>query len=258
MEENIRQSESTTKHKFSFYIDIQLNRSSNIIIDDKELLNRINNVLKFKIKDHFILFNNLYNCDAQIININKKYIEVEIQNIKKNSKFNNYIKYFLPILKKDDFEESIYYLAEIGIQEIQPIITSKSRKISLNLKDFERLNKIIIAACEQSKNFDIPKINKEIDIYDITEKDLANYKLRLLAYEHGENIYQDLYNISKHELNENTSIAIISGPEGGLIKEEIDKINNKLNFKAMILNKNIIKASHTSLIISSLLRIIFN
>lgn len=66
----------------------------------------------------------------------------------------------MPTLKKEAYEEALYSLTEIGIQEIQPVITQKSRNISsaIDGKEVIRYEKIIIAAAEQSKNFVLPRL----------------------------------------------------------------------------------------------------
>ena len=71
---------------------------------------------------------------------------------------------------------------EIGIDEITPIICSKSERKTIN---YERCNKIIISAMKQSVKFHLPKLNHLKNFNDIIN--INSNATKYIAHCHKEN-----------------------------------------------------------------------
>ncbi|MEK7069974.1 MAG: RsmE family RNA methyltransferase, partial [Patescibacteria group bacterium] len=133
-------------------------------INDKDFINQAKNVLRLGVGDKIILCDGESNeAITEIINLNKESAELKISETYKNqNEPEKYIALYCPILKKENFEWAVQKAVEIGVKEITPIITARTVKLGLN---YERLNKIIKEAVEQSGRGVLPKLNEAI-IFD--------------------------------------------------------------------------------------------
>ena len=111
-------------------------KNKNIEIKDTSLLHQWKNVLKFKNGEQLILSNKNEDILAEIKNLNKNLCELEvIKKYQNNNKVKRRVNLFLAILKKENFELAIQKSTELGIESITPIITERTVKLALILKD---------------------------------------------------------------------------------------------------------------------------
>ncbi|MEK7130964.1 MAG: RsmE family RNA methyltransferase, partial [Patescibacteria group bacterium] len=135
-----------------------------ISIKDSDFINQAKSVLRLGAGDKIILCDGESNeAIAEIVNLNKEFAELKISETYKNQNGpERYVALYCPILKKENFELAVQKAVEIGAKEITPIITKRTIKLGLN---YERLNKIIKEASEQSGRGVLPKLN-EVIIFD--------------------------------------------------------------------------------------------
>jgi len=116
-----------------------------------------------------------------------------------------------PTKNMDRFEWFLEKATEIGIDEITPIICSRSeRKIIKN----ERCNRILLSAMKQSLKFHLPKLNEAITLNDFFKTDFQGNKY-IAHCEDGEK--KELKTVNKTE-----KYLILIGPEGDFNQKEID------------------------------------
>ena len=115
-----------------------------------------------------------------------------------------------PTKSIDRFEFFIEKCIEIGISEITPMLCFHSERKTIKL---ERLNKIIISACKQSKNFHFPKLNGLTPFSSVVNSEY-NHKLIAHCVDHQKT------ELKNYRINEPTLIFI--GPEGDFSKDEIE------------------------------------
>ena len=115
-----------------------------------------------------------------------------------------------PTKNIDRFEFFLEKCTEIGISEITPIICFHSERKTIKA---DRLNKIIISACKQSKNFHFPVFN---ELSSLTEIINSGYKRKFIA--HCD--FSAKIELKTLQINEPTLILI--GPEGDFSKKEIE------------------------------------
>lgn len=152
------------KHTFALYYP-NLNMHSShleINIDVPELIFRIQTVLRLKKNDSLILFTQTNHALVIITGIEKKKIHVTLISQNNNTLLSPHITAALPLLKKQETEEAISRLCEIGVNEIQLIITEKTQRSWGGNNELTRLKRICIAAAEQSKHFSFPQIQNPI------------------------------------------------------------------------------------------------
>ncbi len=181
--------------------------TSPFILEDKETVHLIKNVLKLKSKEECIFFadgSDDYLCD--ILEINKKGISLEIKDQIKNKESKKVLTACISIVKKDNFELIVQKLTELGVQAIVPIISDRTVKQSLRI---DRLQKISDEALEQSGRSKRVMINEPLSLKNALEK--------------FKNIKQYYFDMGGEKLSEqkfDTAVFYI-GPEGGWSEEEI-------------------------------------
>src|SRR3989344_1430161 len=131
-----------------FIGDFDFTKSS-VLTTDRGLINQLRNVLRIEIGTDVILGDGKGNeAVATLSRIDASTAVFEIQKVAKN-KNEPRIKIILyaAILKHENFEFVVEKSTEVGVAEIQPIITDRTVKTGLRL---DRLEKIAKEAAEQS------------------------------------------------------------------------------------------------------------
>ncbi|MBI2344563.1 16S rRNA (uracil(1498)-N(3))-methyltransferase [Candidatus Dependentiae bacterium] len=225
------------KHIFAIYIANFWNNvykvDAIVKIIDPDIVHRLIKVLRIQIGQRFIFFDSVYHGIIEISDISKKYFLVTIINFEKNIEPLVKIKFLLPLLKKEALEEAVYSLVEIGVSEIQLVVTQKSRQKLLNDNEFVRLEAIVVSAAEQSKNYVIPKIKLPIHLSDIQ---FSLQEQKIVFDPQGESFF-DL----KVKILKSKEIHLLVGPEGGLAKEELQQLEHYL-FQKCRLTSTILRA----------------
>jgi len=184
--------------------------------------------------------NNLYICKVKdkLAVIDKM---VENDNIKK-------IKYVLviPVLQEQKMSFVLQKATELGVDEIIPIFTERS-KVKVDEKEDKKLARwmrICKEAAEQAKRLDIPKISR---IQNIKDLDLDGLKLVCSTKEKS----NSLKKVLKNNLNCDR-IVIGVGPEGGLTSKEEDLFIKK-GFIPDSLGSNIMRVETVPIYLLSIL-----
>ncbi len=224
----------------------------NTIIIQNEDVNHIKNVLRAKIDDTIDI------CDCQtsknyickIEQIEEKNIYCHIvEEIASNVEPHIQVSIFQGLPKADKMELVIQKSVELGVYDITPV-EMKRCVVKLNDKDkikkVQRWQKISEGAAKQSGRDRIPTIHPVINIHTLCEN-IKEYDFVLVAYENEKvnTLKQELKNI-KQDQNKQMKIAIIIGPEGGIDKEEIAKLEEQ-NAKIITLGNRILRTETVAL-----------
>lgn len=170
-------------------------------LSDPNTVNQLTKVLRVKIGDECVLFNNGSECKFQIQDISKK--ELCLVMIAKLPQVVPTKKVTLvqSLIKKDKFEWVAQKTTELGVSEIIPVLSERSEKKSV---DVLRLQKIVQEAVEQSGWGRVPHVQS---ISTLTESISALQKRGVSVYildkDGGSAIAND------------KEVALCIGPEGG-------------------------------------------
>ena len=162
---------------------------------------------------------------AEIIIADSRRTSVRIVKSEQKPKQHNYHLHIAiaPTKNMDRFEWFLEKATEIGIDEITPIICSRSERKVLKK---ERCNRIMLSSIKQSLKFHLPKLNEVIALKEFLKQDFNGNKY-IAHCEKTEKVA-----LKDAELKEN--ILILIGPEGDFSLNEIE-IALQNTFKAVSL-----------------------
>lgn len=212
---------TSTKHQFALYYKQLPHTVSIITISDPALVLRIGKVLRLQRGDIFILFDGKQVVDVIIENIDKKQCIVNVQNAWQVTPLKPEIHCIVPLLKREALEEVMYAAVELGANTIQLVATEKIHRAWAGQKEFERLQAIMIAACEQSKQFAIPALHSPIEFNVMSQKLSGNV---VFFDAHGESAYDVITQLRKEKLSQ---VTMLMGPEADLTDQEKDILRKK-------------------------------
>ena len=228
------------KHNFAlYYSGIQKSKEqpNKIVINDSELVHRVIKILRLQIGDELTLFADQVAVTGIISQLDKKSFVVDQADWRNTAYFVPEISVALGVLKKENFENALYSCAELGANQISPIIFAKSVNQKLNQ---ERLEKIIISAAEQSKNFNLPLWHEPVDFLSFLKQikqDLAT--IYVYCDVAGSHMFEIINQIKKQTW---TKIVLIIGPEGDLTNEEKKLLSAQPNVLIMSLTPTVLRS----------------
>jgi 16S rRNA (uracil1498-N3)-methyltransferase len=141
-----------------------------------------------------------------------------------------------PTKNMDRFEWFLEKATEIGIDEITPIICSRSERKVIKT---ERCTRILLSAMKQSLKFHVPKLNEAISLNDFIKQDFEGTKY-IAHCEEG----------NKTELKEKKKekrTLILIGPEGDFSPTEIEMVL-QYQFKAVSLGTSRLRTETAGII----------
>ena len=140
-------------HEFALFVP-DLDKKNNLFnLTENSLLHRINTVLRLKKGDYLTLFNDTYHAQGTISTTTKKTITFSITTLETHQPLTPEIVVLAPLLKREAFDELVYSCRELGVSSLIVVTTQKNSRSTLSKAEWERLERVSIAAAEQSKNF---------------------------------------------------------------------------------------------------------
>ena len=183
--------------------------------------------------------------EARIVSENPDRCEVQvIKQIENHNKRNFYLHIAIALTKSTDrFEWFIEKATEIGIDEITPLICSRSERRTVKM---ERLQKIIISSMKQALVSMIPKLN-EIKTFEklISDSGITTFNKYICHCSQGER--QKL----KEIYSPGTNVIVVIGPEGDFTNDEI-QFAERNNFKSVTLGDNRLRTETAGIAICQL------
>ncbi|GEA32480.1 16S rRNA (uracil(1498)-N(3))-methyltransferase [Clostridium diolis] len=120
---------------------------------------------------------------------------------------------------------------ELGVSEFIPVTTARvDVKLKGEFKKLDRLNRIALEACKQSKRSVIPQVKEVIDFNEAISE-LKKMDLIIVPYENAEDfgIKTLVRKLERDSVDLDTinNVGILIGPEGGLEESEIDDLKEQ-------------------------------
>ena len=220
--------------------------TSNLL--SKEHTHYVTNVMRMKRGSNINFFNKEGEWLSEIIFLDRDRIEVKFLNkIKESSKKSN-IELAICLVKKNPMETILQKATELGVSIITPIISERTEVKELN---YERAQKIVVEATEQSNQLNPPELSKVIKLKDFLEK-LDNGSKFLFADVNSQNT------LEKKDLEGDALKTILIGPEGDFSPSERESILAKANTTSFSISKNILRSDTAVISAISLVNFINN
>ena len=239
---------SEYSHEFALYWPFtqQLCGKNLYVIDDQDLYHRMVRVVRLQPGALCVLFNNKVHARIAITEITKKTVSCTICTYQEHRYLQPAVRLILPLLKRQALEEALYTAVELGVTTVQLVHTTKVHR-SWQEKDATRLEHVMIAAAEQSKNYAFPVIYSVKSLQECLN-DLSLNSDKIVFDISGESFFEiHKQMICKHKY-------IIIGPEGGLTIQELSMIKEH-GFIACSLTPTVLRALQAAAVGAALFRI---
>ena len=192
-----------------FFVEEDIPAEGEFSVVNETLLNQWRNVLRMEDGNNVILFSGDGSESlCSFVSLTKKSAIVKVIERKQGLKPSRDVTLYMALIKKDNFELVLEKATELGVTRIVPVQASRSEKKGVN---YERAEKILREAAEQSGRATIPTMGEIIDIDKVPSEGLVVFDPR------GE--------ISSHDFfakNTTTPVSVFIGPEGGFTDAEME------------------------------------
>ena len=233
--------------------NIRLYFPDNIVENTTSLLSKehthyVINVMRMKRGSYINFFNKEGEWLSEIIFLDRDRVEVKFLNKMKESSKQSNIELAICLVKKNPMETILQKATELGVSRITPIISERTEVKELN---YERAQKIVIEATEQSNQLNPPEVSKVIKLKDFLEKLDSKTKF-LFADVNSQN------NLKKKDVEGDFLKTILIGPEGDFSPSERKSILAKANTTSFSISKNILRSDTAVISAISLINFINN
>ena len=220
--------------------------STNLL--SKEHTHYVVNVMRLKRGSNINFFNSEGEWKSEIVFLDKDRVEVKIIEKIKQPKGLSNIELAICLVKKNPMEIILQKATELGVRKITPIISERTEVKELN---YDRANKIVIEATEQSNQLSPPKISEVTKLKDFLNNLDGSSKL----------LFADVnstQNLKAETLEEGNSISVLIGPEGDFSPSERDLILGNSNVTSFTISRNILRSDTAVISAISLVNFIKN
>ena len=213
-----------------FFPDNILENTTNLI--SKEHTHYVVNVMRMKRGSNINFFNKKGEWLSEIIFLDRDRVEVKFLNKIREPSTTSNIELAICLVKKTPMEIILQKATELGVDKITPIISERTEVKELN---YDRAQKIVTEATEQSNQLTPPDISKAINLKDFLEN-LDNGTKFLFADVNSQNSLQ------KKDVEGDILKIILIGPEGDFSPNEREFILAKANTTSFSMSKNILRS----------------
>lgn len=236
-----------------FYLPEFLPKEGQFATESPELIHQLTKVLRMKTGDTIQVFDGKGGeWTVSVNSIEKKRVTLFVMSqstLKEGSKIS--LRVYLPIIKKDRLEWAAEKLTEIGAQSIVFVTTTRTLDKNLN---FDRIDKILIEASEQSGRRTLPVAKREVLKLDNVLSDAGEWDADYLCIA---NFGAPLISKVLSGIKEGR-VAFLVGPEGGFAPGEIENLlknstnSSKMKLVEVSLGENVLRAETAAIVGASL------
>lgn len=226
--------------------NIDISDQNLVVTQETELIHQLKNVFRYKTGQKIHLFNEtIGEIEVEILTIDKKDMSFKYNrhinqpDLDKGHK--KEISLYMSIIKNSNFDMVIEKAVELGVATVIPVVSERVIKNKLN---YERLNKIVKEATEQSGRIHLMQIGETLDLDNAIT----------LSKESSDIVYYGSVN-ENHKYDiccKDKKISIFIGPEGGFSEKET-ALFDKEDIKPISLGKYVLRAETAAIVACGLL-----
>ncbi|MCL5436700.1 MAG: 16S rRNA (uracil(1498)-N(3))-methyltransferase [Candidatus Dependentiae bacterium] len=214
---------------------------------ERELVHRLVHVLRVEGGESLLLFDRRQAAGVVVQAVDKHQVTCRVAEVRPLQPLSPAITWYLPLLAREAYEAAVSILTSMGALAIVPLITEKSEQRN---RPADRLERVMIAAAEQSKQLVLPRI-APVEVLSRSEllEPVAG-QMRIFFDPAGEAAWNVLSAIRSAGP---TAISCLIGPEADLTEAEKDLLREAgVHFCA--LTPTILRAEQAVTVAMGLLR----
>jgi len=214
----------------------------------KEHTHYVANVMRLKRGSSLNFFNKDGEWLSEIIFLDKDRVEVKFLNKIKEPINSLNIELAICLVKKSPMETILQKATELGVSKITPVVSERTEVKEIN---FERANKIVVEATEQSNQLKPPQISKVTKLKDFLKNLDSSSKLLFADVNSKDNLKSGV-------LKEVKTLSVLVGPEGDFSPSERELILANPNIIPFTISKNILRSDTAVISAISLVNFVHN
>ena len=214
----------------------------------KEHTHYVVNVMRLKRGSNINFFNKNGEWLSEIVFLDRDSVEVKFLNKLKEPTKNSNIELAICLVKKSPMDTILQKATELGVSKIIPIVSERTEVKELN---FERANRIVVEATEQSNQLITPQISEITKLKDFL-KDLSGSSKLLFADVNSKD------KLKAEALKEAKTLSVLIGPEGDFSPSERELILSNSNAVPFTISRNILRSDTAVISAISLVNFINN
>ncbi len=232
-------------------------KQTTVTLTDAPSVHRLQHVLRLQKGETVILFDTAGHAQCTLIDYAKNKALLSFKEVKKNVPVLPELSVILPLLKREALDEVIYACRELGVTRVYLVSTEKSSRHAINQSEVERLERVSIAAAEQSKNFapcqiigqgTLPLLSQLLQ--EPAFEQIETYKLFAdISGKQWGKLFPEVSKTSKPFL-------LCVGPEADLSSEEKELLRNN-GFTFCQLGSTILRAQQAGVVLIGMIRSLF-
>jgi len=196
----------------------------------KEHTHYVVNVMRLKRGSSLNFFNKDGEWLSEIIFLDRDRVEVKFLNKIKEPTNSSNIELAICLVKKSPMETILQKATELGVSKITPIVSERTEVKELN---FERANKIVVEATEQSNQLIPPQISEVTKLKDFLKDLDGSSKLLFADVNSKDNLKAEVFKEAK-------TLSVLIGPEGDFSPSERELILANTNVVPFTISRNIL------------------
>ena len=229
-----------------FHPEIIIENTTSLL--SKEHTHYVVNVMRMKRGSNINIFNKDGEWLSEIVFLDRDRVEVKFLNKLKEPSKNSNIELAICLVKKSPMDTILQKATELGVSKIIPIVSERTEVKELN---FERANRIIVEATEQSNQLIPPQISEVTKLNDFL-KDLGGSSKLLFADVNSKD------ELKAESLKETQTLSVLIGPEGDFSPSEREQILANPNAVPFTISRNILRSDTAVISAISLVNFINN
>jgi len=214
----------------------------------KEHTHYVVNVMRLKRGSNINFFNKNGEWLSEIVFLDRDRVEVKFLNKLKEPTKNSNIELAICLVKKSPMDTILQKATELGVSKIIPIVSERTEVKELN---FERANRIVVEATEQSNQLIPPQISEVTKLKDFL-KDLSGSSKLLFADVNSKD------KLKAEALKEAKTLSVLIGPEGDFSPSERELILSNSDTVPFTISRNILRSDTAVISAISLVNFINN
>ena len=223
--------------KTRLYVNKKLSSNIMIYIKDKQH-HFLKNVLRVKIHDKISVFDGITGeWLTKVVSINRDNIVIQVTKKYKDLKKETDVWLIFAPIKSYRMGITIQKATELGVSSLIPCITQNTNQNKINVRNL-KMN--IIEAAEQSERLSVPELDNVINLNNLIDN-FPDDRCLVFCNENDKNL-PIIYDALNSKINKYSKWAILIGPEGGFLDEEVERILTLPNTLSVSLGQRILRS----------------